>query len=420
MNLLVIGSGGREHALVKAFKMSPQVTEIHAIPGSDGISMEALCHPEISWKNFDAIAQFCIQFSIDFVMIGPEDPCVAGLSDHLRERGIFVVAPDQQAARLEGSKIFAKNFMKRAGIPTAYSEVVTQVSQTLELASRFTPPYVLKADGLCAGKGVFICETKQELQIAATQLFEEKIFGDAGTQALLEQFTPGYELSLLLLTNGQDFQLLPLAQDHKRLLDGQKGPNTGGMGTLAPMQVDPALMNQIIESVVKPSVAEIQNSQMLYRGVLFIGLMISEQGPSVLEYNTRFGDPETQVILPLLDTDLADLFFNLSKGHLQSFKLKSLSAACVIKAAKGYPDQPVKGDKISGLPAADSASGWVIHAGTQKRDFDFYTNGGRVLGCVGIGADLENAVSQAYTLANQIQWEGCHQRNDIGKIKTTI
>ena len=415
MKILVIGGGGREHSLVKAFKLSPLVTEIHAIPGSDGISKEALSHPNIDWHNFESIVQFCVQYNIDFVMIGPEDPCVLGLSDYLRERGIFVVAPDKQAAQLEGSKIFSKEFMNRAGVPTARSVVVDSVTSCLEKYRSFTPPYVLKADGLCAGKGVFICNTQEELKSAAEDLFEKRIFGNAGARALLEQFTSGYELSVLLLTNGRDFQLLPIAQDHKRLFDNQKGPNTGGMGTVAPLKVSPELMNQIVENVIRPTIQEIEKSQMLYRGILFIGLMVNENGPSVLEYNTRFGDPETQVILPLIDADTAQLLFELSKGILKNFKFKAGAAACVIKAAEGYPENPIKGDLIHGLPNSDDSSNWVIHAGTRKTSEGFVTQGGRVLGCVGIGESIKTAVEMAYRLSNKITWRGCHQRTDIGQ-----
>lgn len=419
MKILIIGSGGREHALVKAFKLSPLVTEIHAIPGSDGMSTEALCHPNYQWRDFESIVQFCIQYTIDFVMIGPEDPCVLGLTDYLRERGILVIGPDKQASQLEGSKIFSKNFMLQAKVPTAHAKVVESVEQALCESQGFTPPYVLKADGLCAGKGVFICDNQDELKNAASQLFEKKIFGQAGNKALLEQFTPGYELSVLLLTNGTDFQMLPIAQDHKRLLDGQKGPNTGGMGTVAPLEISKKLYEKIIEQVILPTLHELQRRQMLYRGVLFIGLMVNSESPSVLEYNTRFGDPETQVILPLLDTDIAKLFFELSKGNLKTFNTKNLHAACVIKASHGYPEEPKIGDTINGLPNSDTTTSWVIHAGTKKRQGQFVTHGGRVLGCVGIGQSLEAALVEAYQLAGKISWEGSHQRSDIGRTKMT-
>lgn len=414
MKILVIGSGGREHAIVKSFKHSALVQEIHAIPGSDGMAQEALCHPDISWKNFESIKKFCLQFNIDFVMIGPEDPLVAGLTDELRQHGILVVGPDREAAQLEGSKIKSKQFMIDAGIPTAFSVVVESVQDVKMNLHKFTPPYVLKADGLCAGKGVFICDTELELIQASELMFDKKIFQSAGEKALLEQFTKGYELSLILLTNGIEFELLPLAQDHKRLFDHQKGPNTGGMGAVAPIEIEKSLMFQIIEKVVRPSIQQIQKEQMTYRGVLFIGLMMTENGPSVLEYNTRFGDPETQVLLPLIESDTADLFFQLSKGTLKKIHYKSAATACVVKAANGYPEAPKLGDPINGLPIQDSATGWVIFSAIKKSNHQYLTNGGRVLSCVGIGSNLKDAVQEAYRISAQIEWFGCHQRSDIG------
>lgn len=414
MKILVIGSGGREHALVKSFQHSPLVSEIHAIPGSDGMAQEALCHPELSWKNFDSIKQFCLQFNIDFVMIGPEDPLVAGLTDYLREHGILAVGPDHEAAQLEGSKIKSKQFMIDAGIPTAFSTMVQSVQDVQMHLHQFTPPYVLKADGLCAGKGVLICDTEAELVNAAQLLFEKKIFGAAGAKALLEQFTPGYELSLILLTNGVDYEVLPLVQDHKRLNDQQQGPNTGGMGAVAPVDIEKATLDQLIQKVILPSIKQIQKQQMTYRGVLFIGLMMTDQGPSVLEYNTRFGDPETQVLLPLIESDTADLFFHLAKGVLKKIQYKKASAACVVKSAVGYPETPRTGDKIHGLPVEDSATGWVIYSAVKKSDRQFYTNGGRVLSCVGVGTNLKEALQEAYRLSEKINWQDCHQRNDIG------
>jgi len=414
MKILVIGSGGREHAIIKSFKHSPLVHEIHAIPGSDGMAQEALCHPEISWKNFDSIKKFCLQFNIDFVMIGPEDPLVAGLTDDLREHGILVVGPDREAAQLEGSKIKSKQFMIDAGIPTAFSKVVESVQDVKNHLHQFTPPYVLKADGLCAGKGVLICDTESELIEAAESMFEKKIFHTAGERALLEQFTSGYELSLILLTNGTDYELLPLAQDHKRLFDHQKGPNTGGMGTVAPIEIEKSKLDQIIEKVVRPSIKQIQKQQMTYRGVLFIGLMMTDKGPSVLEYNTRFGDPETQVLLPLIESDTADLFFHLSKGTLKKIHYKKTAAACVVKSAIGYPESPRTGDTITGLPIEDSTTGWVIFSAVKKINQQYITNGGRVLSCVGVGTNLQEAIHEAYRLSEKIKWSDCHQRSDIG------
>ena len=303
MKVLVIGQGGREHALTRAFTQSSSISEVHCIPGNDGIAQTVLCH-NLNIKNHETIVQFCLRTEIDFVFIGPEDPLVDGLADSLRSRGILVVGPSQESAQLEGSKIFAKKFMLRAQVPTSTFSEVGSFEETMSNAYQFTPPYVLKADGLAAGKGVYICKNIEELAKAANDIFVEKIFGEAGNKALLEQFMPGWELSYLILTNGSAYQSLPIAQDHKRLLDQDQGPNTGGMGTIAPLSIDADLHQQIHEKILAPSVAQLQKENLLYRGVLFVGLMITEQGPQVLEYNCRFGDPETQVILPLLQNDV--------------------------------------------------------------------------------------------------------------------
>jgi len=400
--------------LVKAFQLSPTVTEVHVIPGSDGMAQESICHKDLDWRDFEKVIQFCTRLGIDFVMVGPEDPLVAGLCDALRERGIHSVGPDRDAAQLEGSKIFAKQFMAEAGIPTSPFQIVQSVEETLEASAFFTPPYVLKADGLCAGKGVFICKTKEELRAAAEKLFVQKIFSEAGARALLEQFIPGYEVSYLILTNGEESATLPMAQDHKRLLDGDQGPNTGGMGTLAPVALSDSLRRQIETDIVAPIVRQLGQRQFVYRGVLFIGLMITEKGPQVLEFNTRFGDPETQVILPLLDHDVAQLFLALSKGEVQKIKVKSLAATCVIMAARGYPESPEKGHPIQGLNEPNDPNSWVIHSGTLKKEGQYFTHGGRVVGCVGVGTTLEISRQEAYRLTERISWEGSHFRHDIG------
>ncbi|MGE3760094.1 MAG: phosphoribosylamine--glycine ligase, partial [Pseudobdellovibrionaceae bacterium] len=302
MKVLVLGSGGREHALVKALNQSPSVTEVHVIPGNAGMTREALCH-SLDWKNTEEIIKFCNRTEIDYVMVGPEDPLVAGIGDLLRERGILVVGPSREGAQLEGSKIFAKEFMIEAKVPTAPYFIVESVEQTLKAAKDFPAPYVLKADGLAAGKGVFICKTLEDLKAAATDLFEKRILGAAGSRALLEKFMPGWELSFLVLTNGSSYEVLPLAQDHKRLSDGDQGPNTGGMGTVAPLKISAGLREQIENQIIKPSVQLMDQKNLIFSGVLFVGIMVTEQGAQVLYFNTRFGDPETQVILTLLEGD---------------------------------------------------------------------------------------------------------------------
>ncbi len=415
MKVLVLGQGGREHALVKAFRHSASITEIHAIPGNDGMSQEALCHP-ISLKDSEAIIQFCLRTEIDFVFIGPEDPLVDGLADDLRARGVLVVGPGRDAAQLEGSKIFAKRFMMEAQVPTATFEEVSTVAGTLKAAEKFTPPYILKADGLAAGKGVFICHTLTELEKSARQIFEENSLGEAGKKAVLEENLPGWELSYLVLTDGVDFQALPLAQDHKRLKDLHQGPNTGGMGTVAPLKIAPELDREIREKIIGPTIGTLRSRGSIYRGVLFVGVMVTSKGPQTLEYNVRLGDPETQVILPLIENDLADLFLNLAKGILKPIVFKNLYASCVILAAEGYPEHPIKGAAIEGEITYETASSYFVHAGTVKNEQgQWRTHGGRVLGAVGLGSNSQESIANAYAQAQKVSWQGLQMRKDIGR-----
>ncbi|MCB0391181.1 MAG: phosphoribosylamine--glycine ligase, partial [Bdellovibrionales bacterium] len=307
MKILVIGKGGREHAIIRSLSFSPQVEQLHSIPGSDGIKPLALCHNVDSF-DFDKVYEVVQKNSIDFVIIGPEAEIAAGLSDFLRSKNVLVFAPSQQAAQLEASKIFSKEFLISASIPTAKAVVVDSLESCIEKSKMFTPPYILKADGLAAGKGVFICQTLEELKESAHQLFNLKTLGIAGEKALLEQFQEGWELSYLILTNGEDYKPLPLAQDNKRLLDDDQGPNTGGMGVVAPLRIDVSLEEKIHDQILKPTVDRLKTNGFLYRGVLYVGIMVTLDGPSVLEFNVRFGDPEAQVIMPLLDGDWAEIF----------------------------------------------------------------------------------------------------------------
>lgn len=420
MKVLIIGQGGREHALVKALRKSPTISEIHVIPGNDGMAKEALCHSlDINAQNLESVEkliQFCLRTEITYVVIGPEDPLVFGLSDRLRERGILVFGPSQEAAQLEGSKIFAKQFMNEAGVATSPFSVVNSVQEALDAATNFTAPYVLKADGLAAGKGVFICPDLADLKEKASLLFEKKIFGTAGDRALLEQFMPGWELSYLILTNGSQYQSLPLAQDHKKLLDENKGPNTGGMGTVAPLHISDSLEQQIRTRIIEPTLKQLDHTQYLYRGVIFLGLMITPKGPQLLEYNVRFGDPETQVILPLLDEDVGQLFYNIAIGKLPPARRNKLFATCVVGAAKNYPESPTKGDEIQGDIHHQTSSSYIISSGVKKTETQkFVTNGGRVLGFVGLGSSLEESQQNAYLICDSIQWSGKQFRQDIGK-----
>lgn len=414
MKTLVIGKGGREHAIVKALSLSPSVSEVHAIPGSQGMAREALCH-DLSTMDDKVICEFASQKGIDLVVIGPEVELAHGLADSLRSAGVFVFGPGSEAAQLEASKIFSKEFMNRAGIPTAKSVVVSSVDEVAGNMKDFTPPYVLKADGLAAGKGVFICDTQDELLSAAKQLFEERSLGNAGLKALLEQSLKGWELSCLCITNGKDYQELALAQDHKRLLENDKGPNTGGMGVVAPLEIDPELRKTIREKVLDPTMETISSMGMMYRGVIYVGLMITEEGPQVLEYNVRFGDPEAQVILPLIDGDFGEVAMAVAKGEVPELEWKSLHSACVVLAAEGYPESPVKDVPIEGDPLSETGSSYFLHAGTKtSNDGGWATGGGRVLNAIGLGSTLEEARSNAYQQAESVTWKNMQMRKDIG------
>jgi phosphoribosylamine---glycine ligase len=413
MNILVIGSGGREHAVIKALSQSSQKHLIFAAPGNAGMAQQATC-VQIEIKNHSAVVQFCKINAVHLVFIGPEDPLVDGLADSLRENNILVFGPSKEAAQLEASKIFAKDFMQQARVPTAPASLVDSVESTLAAAAQYTAPYILKADGLAAGKGVFICADLNELKTASENLFEKKMLGDAGRRALLEQNLPGKEISFLILTNGSDFQALPLAQDHKRLKDNNQGPNTGGMGTVAPMFIDNTLLEKILNQIVKPSVENLKKHNYLFRGVLFIGIMVVQDQPYVLEYNVRFGDPETQVILPLIENDVAQLFESLAEGHLEKIIFNKKNSFCIVNAAAGYPDSPVKNTPIK-LPS-DINDSYILHAGTQKNTQDhLLSNGGRVLNIVAIAESFEEARQKAYELNSKIIFEGRQFRTDIGK-----
>jgi phosphoribosylamine--glycine ligase len=414
MKTLVIGKGGREHALARALKLSPSVTEVHAIPGSAGMAREALCH-KIETNNHKAVVDFALQKNMDVVVIGPEVELANGLSDALRAAGVAVFGPSCEAAQLEASKIFSKKFMERAGVPTARAVVVTSVNETMSSAPTFTPPYVLKADGLAAGKGVFICKDLSELRQAAMDIFEQKKLGIAGDKALLEQSLQGWELSYLCITNGVEYQTLPLAQDHKRLSDGDVGPNTGGMGVVAPIQIDDALNALIVKLVIEPTLKTLSGMGLLYRGVLYVGVMVTKDGPQVLEYNVRFGDPEAQTLIPLFQGDFAQMVLEVAKGRVPQMSWKPLHSACVVLAAEGYPDQPQSGVKIIGSVFDETPSSYFLHAGTQQNSLgEWQTGGGRVLNAIGVGSNLDEALSNAYRQAEKVTWPKMQIRHDIG------
>lgn len=432
--VLVIGQGGREHAIVRQIAQNSSIESIYVVPGSDGMAgtpkVECVAMSNDS-SGFAALVSFAKEKRIDLVVIGPEQPLADGLADVARAAGFRVFGPSKEGARLEASKIHAKELMKAAGVRTARSFVVTSVAETMTAAADFKPPYVLKADGLAAGKGVFIEKTLDGLKTAAQFLFEEKGLGVAGESALLEEFSPGVELSHLVLTNGKDFVSMPAARDHKRLLDDDEGPNTGGMGVVAPVPMVEGLLEQIERDVVAPVIREIEKRGFVFRGVLYFGLMLTPEGPSVLEFNTRFGDPEAQVLMALLDEEAGpswvEVLADIADGKQpKTVWSKSRSVACLVLAAEGYPDHPVKGVAISGLNANGeienlttrrSETSYVIHAGTKRGPTGgFVTNGGRVLNVVGYSdRGLQTALELAYSTAETITWSGRQIRRDIGR-----
>ena len=415
MKVCVIGSGGREHALAWRLSISPNVTKVYAIPGSAAMS-DCAELVGIDWQQSDHLISFLKDNQVDLVVVGPEAPLVAGLADVLNKAGIPVFGPSKAAAQLEGSKVFAKDLMKKYNIPTAAYGVFHKVDEAKAFIAQTGAPIVVKADGLAAGKGVVVAMTIDEANAAVEDMLSGNRFGDAGSTVVIEEFMEGEEASLLAFVDGKTVVPMIASQDHKRIFDGDKGPNTGGMGTYAPAPVlTDALRDEAMKTILEPMVAAMGKEGMPYVGCLYAGLMITDEGPKVVEFNARFGDPETQVVLPLLDSDLGEIMMACAKGTLTSnmVKWKDSSAACVILASKGYPETSSKGDVISGdIKQYDTTI--VFHSGTKLVGENYVTNGGRVLGVVGLGKDLRTALDRAYGRIEHIDFEGMQYRTDIG------
>lgn len=415
MKVCVIGSGGREHALAWRLSISPSVTKVYAIPGSAAMS-DCAELVGIDWQQSDHLISFLKDNQVDLVVVGPEAPLVAGLADVLTKAGIPVFGPSKAAAQLEGSKVFAKDLMKKYNIPTAAYGVFHKVDEAKAFIAQTGAPIVVKADGLAAGKGVVVAMTIDEANAAVEDMLSGNRFGDAGSTVVIEEFMEGEEASLLAFVDGKTVVPMIASQDHKRIFDGDKGPNTGGMGTYAPAPVlTDALRDAAMKTILEPMVAAMGKEGMPYVGCLYAGLMITDEGPKVVEFNARFGDPETQVVLPLLDSDLGEIMMACAKGTLTSnmVKWKDSSAACVILASKGYPETSSKGDVISGdIKQYDTTI--VFHSGTKLVGENYVTNGGRVLGVVGLGKDLRTALDRAYERIEHIDFEGMQYRTDIG------
>ena len=415
MKVCVIGSGGREHALAWRLSISPSVTKVYAIPGSAAMS-DCAELVGIDWQQSDHLISFLKENQVDLVVVGPEAPLVAGLADVLNKAGIPVFGPSKAAAQLEGSKVFAKDLMKKYNIPTAAYGVFHKVDEAKTFIAQTGAPIVVKADGLAAGKGVVVAMTVDEANAAVEDMLSGNRFGDAGSTVVIEEFMEGEEASLLAFVDGKTVVPMIASQDHKRIFDGDKGPNTGGMGTYAPAPVlTDALRDEAMKTILEPMVEAMEKEGMSYVGCLYAGLMITDEGPKVVEFNARFGDPETQVVLPLLDSDLGQIMMACATGTLTAdmVKWKDSSAACVILASKGYPETSSKGDVISGdIKQYDTTI--VFHSGTKLVGENYVTNGGRVLGVVGLGKDLRTALDRAYGRIAHIDFEGMQYRTDIG------
>lgn len=418
MRILIIGSGGREHAIAWAFHRSATPTTLFIAPGNGG-THQVGTNVELDISRAEDVVRFVEDTGIELVVIGPEQPLVDGLADTLRRVGTPVVGPSAAAARLEGSKAFSKDFMKRHHIPTAAYRSFDrdQLGDALAFVRTEGAPIVVKASGLAAGKGAIVCETLEDAEAALKDLLGEGLLGDAASTVVVESFMHGEEASLFVLTDGQDFVLLPTAQDHKRIGEGDTGPNTGGMGAYAPAPVmTEDLIREAVARIVQPTLRGMQSEGYPYQGILYVGLMITPDGPKVVEYNCRLGDPETQVVLPMLDCDVVQVFHGLATGTLDSVNVAMHhgASACVVMASAGYPGAYDKGKAIHGLEADATDECIVFHAGTRKTDAGWLTSGGRVLAVSARGPNLKEALDKAYGRLSRITFEGATYRRDIG------
>lgn len=416
MKVLVLGSGGREHALVWKLRQSTRVSDVVCAPGNGGISEEAECVP-VDLKSVDSMVELANRLRPDLTVVGPEVPLMLGVVDEFRRREFPIFGPTKVAAQLESSKSFAKEFMQRHRIPTARYAICTSAQDIKTALPHFHTPIVVKADGLAAGKGVVIAQSKEEAATVAGDMLSGKMLGDAGHRVVLEEFLEGEELSFLVMSDGERVTPLVAARDHKRIGDGDTGPNTGGMGAYSTDTIiDPKMRDWLVTHIARPVVAGMKAEGAEYQGILYCGLMMTARGPQVLEFNTRFGDPETQPILMRMDSDLVDALESSIQGRASEgeFKWSQDASVCVVLASAGYPGSYEAGKRIEGLGAAASVEGVkVFHAGTDFRDGAFYTSGGRVLGVTARDATLEGAVRRAYEAVGKVSFDGMQYRKDI-------
>lgn len=419
MKVLVVGGGGREHALIRKIKESPKVTEIACCPGNGGISYDAECYPEVSATDIDGVVALAKKIKADFVVVAPDDPLVMGMVDALNKEGFRTFGPNAAAAMIEGSKVFSKNLMLKYGIPTAEYKVFDNPADVISyIKEKNEFPTVIKADGLALGKGVIIPESLEEAEAGVKEIMEDKIFGESGNHVVVEEFLTGPEVSVLAFTDGKCVKPMVSSMDHKRALDGDKGLNTGGMGTVSPNPYyTPEIAEECMQKIFIPTIEAMNKEGRIFKGCLYFGLMITQKGPKVIEYNCRFGDPETQVVLPRLKTDIMDIFEAIENETLSELDIEwsDNACACVVIASGGYPKSYPKGLEITGLANGQLAGVTVYHAGTAIKDGRLVTSGGRVLGVTALGSDLKTALDKAYAAVDRIDFENKHYRKDIGK-----
>lgn len=417
MKVLVIGGGGREHAVCKKLAESKLVTELLCAPGNAGIAQAARCVPGVKATDIEAIVKLAKNERVDFVCVTPDDPLALGCVDALEKEGIAAFGPSAYAAQMESSKIFSKNLMKKYGIPTAASETFEDMDAALAYLDTQTAPIVIKADGLALGKGVIVASTMDEAKQAVVDMMQGGRFGKSGARVLIEECMFGREVTVLCFTDGKTIVPMRASQDHKRAYDGDEGPNTGGMGAFAPSPLyTDEIAKRTMDEILVPTLNAMNAEGFTFKGVLYVGLMLTKDGPKVVEYNARFGDPETQAVLPLLDSDLMEIMMAVRGQRLSELEIKwkDQAAACIVLASGGYPNKYESGKVISGLESAAQAGAFVYHAGTKMADGEFVTAGGRVLGVTALGDGLRDAVSRAYAAAKLIHFDKMHMRSDIG------